>query len=290
MAGAIALLLALAATPASAQDRALAEDSLNHAAVVAEGPAPLSANTIGRSLANPLARLTTISTELRLAAGMGDGRHGLVNETVLVKPFELPDSWAIITRAALPVALVENSRSYVGLTDATLAAYLVTPPRGPWYAGVGPTMSLPTANRPGLGSRNWELGPAAAFGYQSESITSGILVSQRWTLGGASAGPRTTLSVLQGLFSFSVTEDWSAGISTETHYDWEGHGRQRWTVPITLSLGRVFTLGNDRAVQVGGLATHYIMPGGPQRAVWEFGLNLAFVVPNGFLYRLSGMR
>jgi hypothetical protein len=242
-------------------------------------------SAIARSLANPLARITTLSTEIRLAAGMGEGRNGLVNEITLVKPFELPNSWAVITRGTLPISLMQDSRNYVGLGDLGLGAYVVTPPRGALYAGAGVVASLPSANRRGLGSRNWEFGPSAAVGDQSDVITAGVLGSQRWTLGGPDAGPRTTLTVLQGQFSFGLGDGWSTGLSTETHYDWEAAGRQRWTVPITFTLGRVFTFNNDRAVQLGGLVTHYAMPGGAQQAVWEVGLNLAVVIPNGYFFR-----
>lgn len=254
------------------------------AAAAAQQP-PADANALARSLANPLARITTVSSEIRLAAGQGAGRHGLVNEFTAIKPFELPQSWAVITRTNLPVSLMQGSRDYVGLADIGFGAFLVTPPRDNLYAGVGVTASLPTANRAGLGSRNWEMGPAAAIGLQNDTISTGILLSQRWTLGGPAAATRTTVSVLQGQFSIGLGDGWSTGVSTDTQYDWEATGRHRWTVPLTASLGRVFTFSDDRAVQLGGLVTHYALPGGPQRAVWEVGLNLAVVVPNGFLFR-----
>ncbi len=247
--------------------------------------APADANALARSLANPLARITTVTSEIRLAAGQGQGRHGLVNEFTAIKPFELPQSWAVITRTNLPISLMQASRDYVGLADIGFGAFLVTPPRNNLYAGVGLTTSLPAATRAGLGSRNWETGPAAAIGYQDDAISAGLLLSQRWTLGGPSAATRTTLSVLQTQFSFGLGEGWTTGVSSETHYNWEESGRLRWTLPITFSLGRVFTFSDDRAIQIGGLVTHYALTGGPPQAVWEGGLNVAVVVPNGFLFR-----
>ena len=246
---------------------------------------PADANALARSLANPLARITTISSELRLAAGQGQGRHGLVNQFTVIKPFELPQSWAVITRTNLPISITQYSREYVGLADIAFGAFLVTPPRSNLYAGVGVTSSLPAATRAGLGSRNWEAGPAAAFGYQDGAISTGLLLGQRWTLGGPAGVTRTTRSVLQGQFSFGLGDGWNTGVSTDTRYDWEAKGRFRWTVPVTFSLGRVLTFSDDRAVQIGGLVTHYALTGGPQRAVWEVGLNLGAVVSNGFLFR-----
>ena len=55
-------------------------------------------------------------------------------------------------------------------------------------------------------------------------------------------------------------------------------------MPVTASLARVFTFSGDRAAQIGGPVTHYAATGGPQRAVWEVGLNVAVVVPSGFLF------
>jgi hypothetical protein len=247
--------------------------------------APEDPNAVARSLANPLASVTSLSTEVRMAAGQGLGRQGLVNEVTLTKPFALPQSWAIITNTILPTTIMQNSAEYRGLGDASIAAVLVAPPRDNVFVGAGVVASLPSATRAGLGARNWSAGPVVAVGYQGDVITGNLKLLQGWTLGGPVGQTRTTLTSLRSQFSVGLGDGWSAGVNAEADYDWEGTGRARWTLPVSLTLGRVFTFSDARALQIGGLITHYAMTGGPQRAVWEFGLNLTFVVPRGYFLR-----
>jgi hypothetical protein len=247
--------------------------------------APADLDTLARSLANPLASSTTVGSEIRLAAGEGQGRHGLVNEIGMQRPFSLPQAWMIATITKLPITITRNSDQYTGVGDLTFNTFLVTPPRNNLYIGLGLTSSMPTATRAGLGSRNWEAGPAAGIYYQDEKFTTGLRLGQRWTVAGPSNTPRTTNSALLGQFSMGLGNGWSTGVSTDTQYDWETTGRSRWTVPISASLGRVFNFNNNYATEISGFATHYALTGGPLRSVWEVGFNLILVVPRGFLFR-----
>lgn len=254
------------------------------AGAAAAEPPPQDRDALARALANPLASVSSLSTEVRLAAGQGMGGHGLVNQLTMTKPFELPQSWAIVTNTVLPTTIMQNSREYWGLGDANIAAVLVAPPRDNVFVGAGVVTQFPSATRAGLGSRNWAAGPVLAVGYQDDVISASLKLTQGWTLGGPTGQTRTTLTALRSQISVGLGDGWSAGVNGEADYDWEGSGRSRWTVPVSLTLSRVLTFSDDRAVQIGGLITHYALPGGPQRAVWEFGLNLTFVVPQGYFF------
>jgi len=250
----------------------------------AEAP-PEQPNAMALTLANPLASVNSLTTEVRLAAGQGLGRQALVNDVTLTKPFELPQSWAVVTNTILPMTMMQHSNEYWGLGDMRVAAMFVAPPRDNVFVGAGVITQLPSATRAGLASRNWAAGPVLVSGYQGDLISASLKLTQGWTLGGATGQTRTTLTALRSQFSVSLGNGWSAGVNGEADYDWEGTGRARWTLPVSLALGRVFTFSDGRALQIGGLITHYAMTGGPQRAVWEFGLNLTFVVPRGYFLR-----
>ena len=247
--------------------------------------APEDPNALARTLANPLASETSLTTEVRMAAGQGLGRQGLVNEVTFTKPFALPQSWAIITNTVMPTTIRQNSAEYWGLGDSNVAAILVAPPRNNVFVGAGVVTVLPSATRADLGARNWVAGPLFGVGYQDDVISAYLRLSQRWTLGGPTGQTRTTLTALRSQFSAGLGNGWSAGVNGDAEYEWEGTGRARWTVPVSLNLNRVFTFGDAQALQIGGLITHYAMTGGPQRAVWEFGLHLTLVVPRGYFMR-----
>jgi hypothetical protein len=136
--------------------------------------APEDPNALARTLANPLASVTSVATEVRLAAGQGLGRQGLVNDVTLTKPFELPQSWAVVTNTLLPTTAMQHSREYRGLGDMNVAAVLVAPPRDNLFVGAGVVTQLPSATRAGLASRNWAAGPVAAVGYQGDVISANI--------------------------------------------------------------------------------------------------------------------
>lgn len=249
---------------------AMAQDRPARGARDASGPA--------RSLPHPLPRITSPGAVIRLAAGMGDARHGLLRDATLSKPFALPASWAVRMRGVLPVSVIGAWPSHLGPGGIAVPAFPVTPPRGALHAGVGPALPLPTADPPGPGSRHWGGGPAVAMGHPADGITAGSPLSQRWSLAGPSAGSRNHVSLLPALFSLGLGEGWSSDLGGVTDHDGDGHDRQRWMVPVSLSRPGAFPFGTARAM-------HHAMPGGPQRAVGEFGLNQAVLVPNGYRLR-----
>ncbi len=122
------------------------------APAVARGQSSVEA--VAQTLANPAASVTALNGQVRLQPGAGDGRTNAQLRLQPVVPFALPGGWALLTRTILPVSLNQAPEDTFGLGDTSFNADFVAPPRGPWFIGFGPSVSLPTTTQRSLGSRH----------------------------------------------------------------------------------------------------------------------------------------
>jgi len=248
--------------------------------VAAAAQATRSAEDVAQTLANPAASVTAVANQIRIQPGAGDGRTNAQFRLQPVVPFALPDGWALLTRSILPVSLSRHPEDAFGLGDTSLNAYFVPPPRGAWFLGFGPSVSLPTTTQRSLGTRNYAAGPSAIVARQGNPVTVGFLATHLWTFASPEASPmRTTTSTVQPFVAYNLGRGRTATVNSEIVYNWEMPSGRQWTVPITAGVTQVVPLG-DRFLQLGGAVTHYAVPQAGGGGNWEFRLNAIFVLPN----------
>lgn len=239
-----------------------------------------SAEEVAQTLANPAARVSALGGQIRLQPSAGDGRTNAQLRLQPVVPFALPDGWALLTRTILPISLNQWPENAFGLGDTSFNAYFVPPPRGPWFLAFGPSISLPTTTHRSLGSRNYAAGPTAIVARQGDPVTTGFLATQLWTVAMPEASPlRTTITTVQPFLAYNLGGGRTAALNSEITYNWELPAGRQWSVPISLGLTQVISLG-DRFLQFGGGVTYHTMPRG-DAGNWEFRINLTLVLPQG---------
>jgi hypothetical protein len=238
-----------------------------------------SAEEVAQTLANPAARVTALTGQLRIQPGAGDGRTNSQLRLQPVIPVGLPNGWALLTRTILPVQLNQHPQDAFGLGDTSFNAYVIPPPSGAWFFGVGPSVSLPTTTQRSLGSRNYAAGPSAIVARQGNPITVGFLGTQLWTVAAPDASPlRTTTSTFQPFAAYNLGQGRVATVNTELTYNWELPAGRQWTVPVSAGLTQVLPFG-DNFLQLGGAVTHYAVPQQGGGGGWEFRLNATLVLP-----------
>jgi hypothetical protein len=176
-----------------------------------------------------------------------DNPHAWNSELLFepVLPVALTTDWNLVTRPVFKLFdskpymnSEENSARKAGLGDSTLTT-LLSPNSPNWQFGLGPTLVLPTATTQQTGKGKWQAGPAAVFGYLSESFLLALYPQQWWSFAGQSDRSATSKLQLQYFASYFVGDGWSVGMSPNIHVNWEASSGQKLTFPVGLGLSKV---------------------------------------------------
>jgi hypothetical protein len=222
------------------------------------GEAQGSLTEVNKQLTNPVSSLWSISFQQNnYILDMGPGRNDRWNSNLNfqpVLPVALTGDWNLITRPVITLFGSvphpdRNNPSEMERTTAlgdTVLMEMFSPSSklvGNWLLGLGPTFIFPTAASDYTGQGKYQVGPAALVGYLSEKWILGAFV-QNWTsFGGSGNRPNTNQLNLQPIAAYFLPHAWSIGYSGNILANWKADGGNVWTVPIGLSVAKVFKLG-----------------------------------------------
>jgi len=230
-------------------ERGAAEDSPNEPTT---DPSTQDAGEIARKLANPVSDIWGLqfqqnTTFLDIEDHASRANANLIFQPLL--PLHLTDQWNLINR---PVFTLVNDTPYVdgggefhrttGFGD-TILATLLSPNKGHWLLGIGPSFVLPTASSDHTGQGKWQVGPAGVIGYQFEKFLVGVFPQQWWSFAGS--GQRDNVSQLncQYFIQYFPAPGWNVGMGPNILVDWKASGGNRVTFPIGLGMGKVVRFG-----------------------------------------------
>lgn len=261
------------------------------AAPVAQQPAAgMSGQDLAKEISNPVTSLWQLQFQfnnVKLETGNSSPTDGKwVNNLYFqpVMPISLTDKLNLITR---PVFTLYNSvptptgDRQTTLGDTTLATVFSPAGTEPWIFGIGPTWIFPTAPRSDFtGQGKWQVGPAVGGGYITKDFMIAGFAQQWWSFAGDHDRQNTSQMNLMPLIYRFWGDGWSAGYSGNILADWYASSRNRWTVPLGPSIGKVIMVGK-LPVQVQVAAQYYVVRprGGPE---WNFQLQITPVIPKLF--------
>jgi hypothetical protein len=258
----IALLLAVLALPANAQD----------------------AQSLVREAKNPLANL--INVQFIYDALLNVGADKNVQDTLTIQPvipFAVNDNWSVITRTVLPLisqpAPAPGGTGANGLGDTQFAAFVSPARSGRLVWGIGPVLQIPSASNDALGQGKWGLGPAAAAQWSGDNWTFGGLINNIWSFAGS--GSRAAISQMQLEpeinYTFKGNPNRYLSFSPTITANWEASGSGRWTVPVSLGLGQLVKFGKQ-SVNLQATA-YYNVVAPPGAGNWTLELLVQFLFP-----------
>jgi hypothetical protein len=217
-----------------------------------------SLSEINKKLTNPVSEIWSITFQQNnYILDMGPGKSDRWNSNLNfqpVLPVALTDDWNLITRPAMTLF---NSVPYpnphdpsdtertTGFGDTVLLEMVSPSPKvvGNWLLGIGPSFIFPTASSTYTGQGKYQVGPGAVVGYLSKKWILGAFV-QNWTaFGGSGNRPNTNQMNLQPIANYFLPDGWSIGYSGNILANWKASGEDVWTVPIGLSIAKVFKFG-----------------------------------------------
>ena len=219
-------------------------------------PAPEkdSAAEASKQASNPLANLWLMQVQQNTNwIGMPEGKGNRAQSNLQFQPLmsvKLNDDWNLITR---PVIQLFNSTPLLdqGGQDKRMTAFgdtvlalALSPSRrlaGNWLLAAGPSFIFPTATNSLLGQNTFQVGPAAAFGYQGKDFITYVFPQQWFSVGGD--GRKTSHMLLYYAFVHVYSNGWSVGTNPSMAVDWEASSGNKLAFPVGLQIGKLRKLG-----------------------------------------------
>jgi hypothetical protein len=112
---------------------------------------------------------------------------------------------------------------------------------GNWLLAAGPSFIFPTATNSLIGQSKWQVGPAAAVGYQGKTFITYVFPQQWFSVGGG--GRKTSHMLLYYAFVHVYSNGWSLGTNPSMSVDWEASRGNTLVFPVGLQVGKLRKLG-----------------------------------------------
>jgi len=263
------LMLSVISTPASAQTPTAQPRT--------EEP---GLQELAKDKKNPLADAFKVPFEFTTGFRIGPNHNTGENLNIQpVVPFALTSDWNLIARPLIPLTYVPEPIDEFGLADVQLSLFLTPAGAERWIWGAGPIFQFPTASSSDLGAGKWAAGPTGALVYSDGPWFNGVLASHLWSFAGDRARSEVNQTSFEVLLSYNFANGSYIQFDPVSTYDWSANGRNAWTVPVGMDVGKVFKIGS-RAISVQLGAYDYVQR--PQDAAqWMIRTQIMLLFPRG---------
>ena len=158
-----------------------------------EAKGGLSAEELAKIAQNPVANMISIpfQNNFNFDVGPNKATQYLMNFQPVI-PITLNENWNLITRWITPIinqpSPAPGVRSAFGLGDINPTFFLSPAGSSKLIWGVGPTMTLPTATDPMLGTGKYQAGPSVVALTMPGHWVIGALANNQWSVAGWGPG------------------------------------------------------------------------------------------------------
>lgn len=207
-----------------------------------------SADDIARKLADPGAAMISVPFQYNYLGEVGPGgdAHNQQLKIQPVIPF-VGDNGKFILRPILPVQWNHFPERKHGTGDLFVQGYYIPTHAGKESAtefGYGAAALFDTASHDSLGTGKYSIGPAFVLIHKTGKWTMGALANHIWSVAGDGDRDDVSQTALQPFFTRQLPNGWSAGITSESSYNWKASSGNEWTVPIGGTVSKVVKIGH----------------------------------------------
>jgi hypothetical protein len=263
------------------------------APVVAETPGGGGgAAEMARKLQNPLANIRALMTDNAIGFNTGnDNGTSFGFQLQPVYAIDLPDQGiTLLPRGVIPILGLEpgtdtpltgqpvtgGGSSVWGVGDIVLQGFVAPHVESKWKWGVGPQFSLGTATDYRLSGPNWGAGLAGVVtGDITPEISFAGILGNLWSFDG-----RFNTMTIQPMVYYNIPSMPGAYIAYNAviTIDWEAPSGDAFTLPLGLTVGKTFDMGNGNGLDV-GIGPYYnaLRPDGA--ADWQIRFGISWLFP-----------
>lgn len=227
---------------------------------------------------NPISSLISFPLQFNFAGGMGPfHRSELILNMQPVIPIPLTKMWTLVPRLITPfvgIPDVTQARGTTwGLGDFNPQIYLAAQLPGGFTVGLGPTIDIPTATDPTLGSGKLSIGPSLVAVWIGHGLVTGVLVNNAWSVGGDPSRRRVNTFFLQPFVNVNLPKHTYLLTAPEITADWVSG---KWVVPVGGGAGAVLKLGLPASVSLQGYWNALAPTGSPK---WLVRFEITYLFP-----------
>ncbi len=233
---------------------------------------------MARALQDPLGTIRALMTDNDVSFGVGDDDTAYSFQLQPVYAFDFPDQgFSFIPRAIIPILGVPGEADLLklgeprtpggtqwGMGDIQTQFFFAPKTKSRWKFGLGPQLSWRTRTNSRLGGPDWGAGPVGVLvGDLTEHISSALIVGNLWSYN----GDFNSLFVQPMVYyNFESVPGMYLAYNNTLGADWKADkGSDTWTVPLGLTLGRTFDIG-DYGLDLGAGPYYFVASpdGGPR--------------------------
>jgi hypothetical protein len=205
---------------------------------------------------NPVSSMYSLPLKLTADFGAPNGSAYFVNANPVI-PVTVGD-WNLISRALIPAWVsvdgfiegtsqipegVATGERKSGLGDINYSLFFSPNKTKPFIWGVGPSITLPTANEDQLGSGKWSAGPTGVILVQPGWGTYGGLVRHLWSFAGDDDRSGVNQTLIEPFLNYNLPHGWYLITDMIITANWYTDSDNRWTVPLGGGAGKLFKIG-----------------------------------------------
>ncbi|HHP7232945.1 MAG TPA: neuromedin U [Xenococcaceae cyanobacterium] len=238
---------------------------------------------------NPIANLISVPFQNNFNFNVGENEDlQYVLNIQPVIPTSLNADLLLVTRTIVPLIsqpTIEvntttgeiKSDSTFGLGDINPQFFFVPDTDSNLTWGLGPVFLLPTATDEVLGTGKWGIGPTGVIVLTRGNWLIGVLANQVWSFAGDSERQEVSQFLIQPFVNYSLPDGWTIGSAPTITANWNADEDDKWTVPVGLSLSKLFTIGTQPAtLALGGFYNVESPTFGPD---WTLRLQFTLLYP-----------
>nr|WP_321452282.1 hypothetical protein [uncultured Carboxylicivirga sp.] len=203
---------------------------------------------IAQKLQNPLSNITALPIQYNF--GLGTPDYEGTTYTTSFQPVMAFDygNFSMVHRAVigtsyLPSTTLGNGSTF-GTTDLNYSFYFAPKKKlGNLAFGVGPSIDMPTASDPLLGSGKWNAGASIVAVYQKNKWTLDMVFRQTNSFAGDDERADVNRFVSQTLVAYSLGKGWVVNTFPTITANWNADKGQQWTVPVGGGVSKLVFLG-----------------------------------------------
>ena len=198
-----------------------------------------------------------------------------------VIPISLSEDWTLLTRWIIPIinqpSPAPGVRSAFGIGDINPTFWLSPAGSRSLIWGVGPTVTLPTATDPLLGTGKYQAGPSVVALTMPGHWVIGALANNQWSVAGWGRENQNSFLV-QPFVNYNLPHGWYLSSAPIITANWNAEHRDMWTVPVGGGIGKIVKLGGKLPVNLRLAAFDNVIS--PRNgASWQLQFQIQFLLP-----------